>query len=353
MKKNFLPIAFYLPQFHPIKENDEWWGKGFTEWTNVASAKSLYLGHEQPKIPADLGFYDLRVPEVQEEQSRLALEAGIEAFCYWHYWFSGKQLLEKPLQQMLQNPKVEIPFCLAWANHTWMRKHWNASESRLSQTVLIEQTYGGQEDIDAHFYALLPAFKDNRYYKVDGKLLFMVYAPEDLPSIKEFIDRWQALAAQNGLPPFFFVGRVVEGQPEPKDIELFDRLNYECIFSIFPYSKLRRAIAWGTHTPVILPYKSILKRYPLTRLSDPKIYPCAYSNWDNTPRIGTIGTVFHNATPQIFEKHLRQLSNAIQNPERIIFIKSWNEWAEGNYVEPDKQFGLGRIKAIYNAMTQS
>jgi len=352
MSKRFLPIAFYLPQFHPIKENNEWWGKGFTEWTNVVTAKKLYIGHDQPKVSTDLGFYDLRIPSVQEEQSKLALEAGLEAFCYWHYWFSGKQLLEKPLLQMLDNPKIEIPFCLAWANHTWMRKNWNPSESRLSQSVLIEQTYGGKEDIDAHFYAMLPAFKDKRYYKVNGKLLFMVYAPEDLPSIKEFINRWQELASQNGLPAFFFVGRVVEGHPEPKDIDLFDRLNYECIFSIFPYSTLRRAISWVTKIPVILPYKSILKRYPLKRLSDPKIYPCAYSNWDNTPRLGVIGTVFHKATPKIFKEHLLQLSKHIQNPERIIFVKSWNEWAEGNYVEPDKEYGHGRINAIREAISQ-
>lgn len=349
--KRFLPIAFYLPQFHPTSENDEWWGRGFTEWTNVAKASKLYIGHYQPKVPADLGFYDLRIPEIQVAQSEMAISAGVEAFCYWHYWMGGgRRLLEKPLESMLNNPDIRIPFCLAWANHTWMRKNWNAKESRLSQVVLSEQTYPGNDDIDNHFYTMLPAFHDSRYYKVNGKLLFLIYAPEDLPDLRYFVTRWQELAIQNGLPGFFFIGRIVDGHPMPKDADVLNGYNYECIYSIFPYSRLRRAIAWVLHTPVILPFKSILKRYPIDKIRDSKIYPCAYTNWDNTPRLGTIGCVFHDPDPRYLQKHLEQLSENIQNQERIIFLKSWNEWAEGNYLEPDLKYGHGYLDALRNAV---
>ena len=170
-------IAFYLPQFHPTKENDEWWGKGFTEWVSVAKARPLYRGHVEPHIPADLGFYDLRIPEIREQQAELAKEAGIEAFCYWHYWFGeGKRLLERPFNEVLTSGKPDFPFCLAWANHSWYKKLWD-SQAREKDLLLIEQKYLGIEDYKSHFYAMLPAFKDDRYFRVNGKLFFIVYDP--------------------------------------------------------------------------------------------------------------------------------------------------------------------------------
>ena len=189
MDKKAHVIAFYLPQYHPVPENDEWWGKGFTEWTNVAKAKPMFYGHYQPIIPADLRFYDLRLPEVREEQARLAKEAGIDAFCYWHYWFgNGKQLLERPFNEVVASGKPDFPFCLAWANHSWMKKNWNNAISRFCQDLLIEQEYPGIEDIKAHFYAILPALKDPRYYRIDGKLAFLIYAPTDIPDTALFMD---------------------------------------------------------------------------------------------------------------------------------------------------------------------
>lgn len=208
-------IAFYLPQFHRTKENDEWWGKGFTEWTNVAMAKPLFRGHYQPKIPTELGFYDLRFSENREAQAILAQKAGISAFCYWHYWFgNGKKLLNMPFEEVVRLKKPDMPFCLAWANHSWYKKSWKTNKSNFElprgSKLLVEQTYPGIEDIDAHFYYLLDAFRDKRYYKIDGRLLFVIYAPLKMIDWQLFRDRWQELAQKEGLSGFYFVGHTME-----------------------------------------------------------------------------------------------------------------------------------------------
>ena len=200
-------IALYLPQFHPIPENDKWWGPGFTEWTNVAKAKPLFRGHYQPRIPADLGFYDLRLPETREQQAVMAQEAGIEGFCYYHYWFgNGKQLLERPFNEVLASGKPDFPFCLCWANHDWSNKTWRRTSALQKDGMMIAQTYPGHADHVAHFMTLLPAFKDKRYMTVDGKLLFTVYDPLNFPNVSDFLSTWQQLAREHGLPGFFFVG---------------------------------------------------------------------------------------------------------------------------------------------------
>ena len=193
-KKNKVKIiAFYLPQFHPIPENDKWWGKGFTEWTSVGRAKKYFKGHEQPKVPADLGYYDLRLPEVREEQAELAKEAGVSAFCYWHYWFgNGKQLLENPLQEVVRLGKPDFPFCLGWANHSWINKSWNRESQTIVGKVLIQQNYPGKEDVDLHFSAMLPMFKDSRYFRIHDKLVFLIYAPSHFPEFDYFRRRWNA-----------------------------------------------------------------------------------------------------------------------------------------------------------------
>ena len=194
-------IAFYLPQFHPIPENDEWWGPGFTEWTNVAKAKPLYRGHYQPHLPAELGFYDLRVPETRQAQADLAREHGIEAFCYWHYWFAGRRILERPFSEVLTSGEPDFPFCLGWANQTWTGI-WHGNPDR----ILIEQTYPGVDDHVAHFDAMLPAFEDPRYFRVDGKPLFYVFKPRFIPELRKFADLWRQLARRAGLPGLYLVG---------------------------------------------------------------------------------------------------------------------------------------------------
>lgn len=200
-------IALYLPQYHPIPENDEWWGKGFTEWYNVAKATPLFRGHYQPKIPTELGFYDLRLPEVREQQAELAREAGVEAFCYWHYWFgNGRRLLEKPFNEVLESGKPDFPFCLGWANHTWTSKTWNKEKNRNTPSILLEQKYLGDEDYKQHFYAVLPAFKDKRYVTVDGKPFFLIFDPLNFEDVTHFMNYWRQLAKENGLPGIHFVG---------------------------------------------------------------------------------------------------------------------------------------------------
>ena len=205
-------IAFYLPQYHPTIDNDKWWGKGFTEWTNVGKAKPLFHGHYQPKVPADLGYYDLRLPEIREEQAKMAREAGIEGFCYYHYWFgNGKRELERPFNEVLRLGKPEYPFCLCWANESWHAKLWN-KDGNYSSKMLIEQKYLGEKDYVMHFYELLPAFKDTRYIKVDGKPLFMVYKPLFFPDMVAFIKLWNQLAKENGLDGIYFVGQTVDSR---------------------------------------------------------------------------------------------------------------------------------------------
>lgn len=196
-------IAYYLPQFHPIPENDKYWGKGFTEWTNVAKAKPLFKGHYQPRIPADLGFYDLRLPEVREQQAQMAREAGIEGFCYWHYWFgNGKRLLQRPFNEVLQSGKPDFPFCLAWANHSWKTSTWeNGGKDRM----IVEQRYLGEEDYTMHFQEVLPAFRDKRYITIEGKPLFAIFDPYNFRDVSNFIKTWQRLAKENGLKGIYFI----------------------------------------------------------------------------------------------------------------------------------------------------
>ncbi len=347
-------IAFYLPQFHPIPENNEWWGNGFTEWNNVVKAKPLFKGHQQPKIPADLGFYDLRLPEVREEQAKLASEAGVDAFCYWHYWFgNGKQLLEKPLQEVIKTGKPDFPFCLAWANHTWLRKQWNGEISAFEKTVLIEQLYPGREDIDSHFYTILPILKSPNYYKLHGRLVFVFYHFEGLPDSDYFIDRWQELAKENGLPGFYFIGHSRTPNP-PSCYKKLDAFNLYLMHDLFTKSKIRRLLSVLLKRPTnIVNYSKAIKAFRSEAFKKEKIYPTIIPNWDHTPRTGARGSVLQNSTPTLFKKHVEQIIELISEKEeedKVIFLKSWNEWAEGNYMEPDQRFGKGYIIALKEAL---
>lgn len=375
-------IAYYLPQYHPIPENDKYWGKGFTEWRNVGKAKPLFRGHSQPRVPADLGYYDLRLPEIREEQAALAREAGIEGFCYWHYWFgNGKQLLEMPFNEVLHTGKPDFPFCLGWANHSWTSKTWVAGKTFQKDSMIMEQTYPGIEDYEQHFYALLDAFKDHRYITVDGNLLFVIFRPLDLPDTKGFIDLWNKLAKKEGLNGFHFVGIEssfgifsTEGKKimfDGKDttaklynkvLELgFDGINsrgmnlahvrYDSLFGFYFKKALKKFLKW--QGVVKYDYKRISKLLFTDEDKWENVYPTIIPNWDRTPRSGKKAIVWYNNSPQYFKKQVDLALTFIkdkQEQHKLLFLMSWNEWGEGNYMEPDIEFGKGYINALREAL---
>ena len=353
MKKKARVIAFYLPQFHPIPENDKWWGKGFTEWTNVGRAKSLFKGHYQPRVPADLGYYDLRVPETRVAQADLAREYGIEGFCYWHYWFgNGKRLIERPFNEVLESGEPDFPFCLAWANETWK----GFAHGMTNRNILIEQLYPGIEDYTAHFYEVLPAFRDKRYIMADGKPLFMIYKPLAHPDLSGFIKLWQDLAIKNGLKGIFFVAHSSFVEEIPKILENeIDAVNINRIFSYVNSNRsLKRKISdkLKKHIlgiPLVYNYKNMIKFFVGKEETEENIFPTVLPNWDHSPRSGREGVVYNKSNPLLFEKHLTNALNVVDHKtddKKIIFLKSWNEWAEGNYMEPDMKYGLGYLEAL-------
>lgn len=364
-------LAYYLPQYHPIPENDEWWGKGFTEWTNVGKAKPLYEGHEQPLLPADLGYYDLRVPEIRQQQAQMAKDYGIHGFIYYHYWFgNGVQLLERIAEEVLKSKKPDLPFCFCWANETWSGI-WHG----LSNKILAEQVYP-EEDLVAHFNYLLPFFQDDRYIKVDGKPLIIIYDPKHLEeNSSKYLEKFRSLIKENGFPDFY----IMASNKLPDDLD-YQSMGYD--------AKISNAFqkAWGSHvkeTKRHITAKEYYKNRFLTLLGagkkleqilDVKIqnaelitedlefvnanvttYPMVLPNWDNTPRSGKNGIILANNSPEVFEKQLNKATDFIirnANKENFLIVKSWNEWAEGNILEPDMRQGFGYLKAFKNIMSK-
>jgi hypothetical protein len=351
-------IAFYLPQFHPIPENDMWWGKGFTEWTNTTKAKPLFPRHSQPKLPADLGFYDLRVPEVREAQADLARKYGIEGFCYWHYWFSGKRILERPFKEVLESGKPDFPFCLSWANESWSGVWHGAPEK-----ILLQQKYPGRDDYKEHINILIDAFLDKRYIRVDDKPLFIIYKPLDIPDLQNVIEIFQETAINNGLQGLYICGYTNSKVLNPIDYNL-DGIIYSGFNNIFSQDRLinRPLIFTKLKNKVLnilfgypekrFSYKSVCKiwsEYPSLDYEDYDIYPVVFPNWDNSPRSGNNGIIILGSTPELFKKHIilaKDIISSRENQKKIIFIKSWNEWAEGNYLEPDVVYGSKYLEII-------
>ena len=358
-------IAFYLPQFHPIPENDEWWGNGFTEWTNVAKAKPFFRGHYQPRIPADLGFYDLRVPETRYAQAEMARNYGIEGFCYYHYWFAGKRLLERPFNEVLKSGEPDLPFCLAWANQTWSGI-WHGAPDR----ILMEQTYPGIKDYETHFYAILDAFFDSRYIKINDKPVFVVYAPGGLPEPKRFTDFWRELAIKSGLKGLYFIAQggqswlpqkhgfdanVIDSFTIAKNrMDNFYRGHIDKLCKRLIDRDLNQIYRKIFRKPTVYLYQDVIQNGFLLIKDSLEQYPCIIPNWDNTPRSGKNGVVFHGSNSQLFRIHLKGAIEQVAHKEpekRVIFIKSWNEWAEGNYLEPDQKFGMDYLEVLKDEVT--
>lgn len=357
-------IALYLPQYHPTPDNDEWWGEGFTEWTNVAKAKKLYRNHYQPRIPANLGFYDLRMPEVREKQVEMARRAGVSAFCYYHYWFgNGKEELERPFKEVVASGAPDFPFCLCWANEPWYSKMWNQDGS-VKKKLLVDQAYLGKEDNEQHFYSLLTAFQDKRYLRVHGKLVFMIYKPLMFTGCSEFMKQWNELAVANGLDGFHFIGHCQNPKSEQEIQKLldmgFDAVNVLRLDNYKAGSRgyFNRAKNFLFHRllgrPFVNDFRQYMNRYIGVEDTFNNVYPSVFPNWDHTPRSGRGGYLYENCEPELFEKHCRMVFDEIKEKpkeDRIVFLKSWNEWGEGNYMEPDLRYGYGYIDALKRALT--
>lgn len=353
-------IAFYLPQYHPIPENDRWWGKGFTEWTNVSKAKPLFPGHYQPHQPADLGFYDLRLPEARQAQADLARAYGIHGFCYYHYWFTGKRLLERPFENVLASKEPDFPFCLCWANENWTRR-WDGQD----ENILAEQIYS-KEDDRQHLRYLAQAFQDPRYIRIDGKPLFLVYRAGKIPNPLLTSKTWRDEAHQLGIGDIFLV-RVesfTEEHQDPQSIGFDACVEFQPDWGNmgFPMQtgrkwSLKRKLklaepAYASNN--IYDYATIVESMLAKPPADYKRFPCVTPAWDNTARRKDgNATILHDSTPELYERWLntvvqRELSNP--DSDRIVFINAWNEWAEGNHLEPCQKWGHAYLEATHRVL---
>jgi lipopolysaccharide biosynthesis protein len=349
-------LAFYLPQFHPIPENDAWWGRGFTEWTNVTRARPLFRGHYQPHIPGDLSFYDLRLPDTRAAQAQLARRYGIEGFCYYHYWFNGKRLLERPFDDVLRSGEPDFPFCLAWANESWSRR-WLGEE----RDLLMAQTYSPADDLN-HARWLVGAFEDPRYIRIDGRPLFLIYRPVHLPDPRRTTDTIRDECAKHGLSDPYLLGMDSHCRGTDCTKIGFDgTLDFEPYLGVFQdfmndtlkFSKLKRNIKLGIPSPKLKIYDYADARARMRKITRPfAVTPSIFVSWDNSPRRGDNGIIIVNSTPELFESGLRECIKAVQQKpyeSRLVFVNAWNEWAEGNHLEPDLRFGHGYLDAVARA----
>jgi hypothetical protein len=356
-------IAFYLPQFHEIPENDRWWGPGFTEWTNTRRSRPLFPGHYQPREPLNDNYYSLLDPAARAWQAELASRYGIDAFCYYHYWFNGRRLLERPFEEVLASGVPEFPFLLSWANEPWSRA-WNGRR----RDIIAPQTYGTTADWERHFEYLLGAFRDRRYIRVDGKPLFIIYRPSHIRRCQEMLARWRVMATESGLEGLHLIH--VLNTFEPRKVPGFDgALELEPTFTLshrmpLPWVMGRYARAalrlLTPDTPTFLGkfldrvdyhliWKQILSRRPGG--NGTVTYPGAFPDWDNSPRRSRRGTIFENSSPEAFERYLRaQLDRTARGPGAgLLFVNAWNEWAEGAYLEPDKKHRYAYLEALARA----
>lgn len=363
MSKRIKPIAIFLPQFHPIPENDEWWGKGFTEWTNVAKANPLFKDHYQPHLPADLGFYDLRLEEARIAQEVLAKKKGIYGFCYYHYWFNSKRILEEPLNRKLKNPKEDLPFMMCWANENWTRV-WNGGDT----DILLKQEYSKEDDLN-HIRVLIEYFKDNRYIKVNGKPMFMIYRPKAFPNIHETISLWRKEVKKEGFKDLY-IGCINSFEPNNSaSVEGFDfTFEFQPSFSNRPEPFKNTFLRRYTHEffrkinkplknnyELVYDYEEFTKQQ-INRGFRSNCYPTITPMWDNSPRRKKNYFILHNSTPNKYKTWLKYIKDNYPwstLPEPFLFINAWNEWAEGNHLEPCQKWGTGYLDATQEVLNNS
>ena len=353
------PIAFYLPQFHPIPENDKWWGKGFTEWRNVVNAKPRFKGHYQPHLPADLGFYDLRNPEVRESQAQMARDYGIYGFCYYHYWFNGKRLLNKPVDDIIKSRKPDFPFMLCWANENWTRV-WNGQD----KDILIGQEYSIDDDRQHIRFLCKNIFPDDRYIKINGSPVFAIYKSESIPDIKSTIETWREIAVKSGFKDLYML-KIMTG----KDISDPTKSGFDAAVEFQPdWKNLPARIKPGLFSKLL--HKTDIKKSGLIdnsvyeyndlvikalSINTPgfKFYRCVTPSWDNSARKRTRAHIFINSTPELYGKWFKQIINNFKpysEEENFVFINAWNEWAEGNHLEPCQKWGTSYLTETKRAL---
>jgi len=368
-------IAMYFPQLHAIPENDEWWGKGFTDWINVKKATKKYNGHYQPRIPFDGTYYDQSKLETLHWQVDLAKKYGIYGFCHYHYWFDGKQLLETPTNLMLENKDLDMPFCLSWANETWS-KRWDGQDHH----ILIQQTHPPvKESWDAHFDYLIKAWTDERAIKIDGKPVFVIYRPHRINEVERMLDYWREKAIQRGLKGVYFIVQKQYELPDASCLKGFDAVfqfqPFESIFAPnFDSDSIRHT--WWFRLLQKFPenaqdilrsiqgriikeltfhdYDTVWKHVLEERPEPGKVtFPGAFVDWDNTARYKERATIFKGSTPERFEYWLSELVDTMEQrnlPENFIFLNAWNEWAEGTYLEPDERHGYKYLEAVQSVL---
>jgi lipopolysaccharide biosynthesis protein len=356
-------IAFYLPQYHPIPENDAWWGKGFTDWMNVRKGQPRFIGHYQPHVPGELGYYDLLDPTIRERQAGLAKEYGVDAFCYYHYWFNAHRLLGKPLDAVLASNKPDFPFCLCWANENWTRA-WDGGENQ----ILIAQKHN-REDDRAHIEWLIPVFRDSRYVRIHDKPLFLIYRADAIPDVKGMISAWRSRTTDAGLADLYLCAvrsnfslhadkalidlgfdAVVDFQPNIRN------LPEEALWrKIIRYSKRSLQMAGHGNAKSRCPVARVYNYRQLVRrvMAEPvdvscRRLPCVFPSWDNTARRAE-SIVIQNTNPALFGQWLLGSSHRVASfppDEQMVFINAWNEWAEGCHLEPDQRMGRAFLEEV-------
>jgi lipopolysaccharide biosynthesis protein len=337
-------VAFYLPQFHPIDENDAAWGKGFTEWTNVSKAVPEFLGHYQPHLPGELGFYDLRIPAVMARQAALAKQHGLHGFCFHHYWFGGKRVLEKPVRQFLADRSIDIPFCLCWANENWSRR-WDGSE----HDIIIAQSHSPEDDL-AFIADLIPALRDPRYIRIEGKPMLLVYRPAILPNARATTELWRSYCRSQGLGEIFLVCAQTFHFADPPATIGFDASvefppHSLSVPDIAPSLRLLNPRFRG----LIADYRELVSRARETPPADYPRFPAVFPSWDNSPRRPARGTIFAHASPAQYRDWLdasfQRARRDLPPGQRFVFINAWNEWGEGAHLEPDRRYGYAWLNA--------